>query len=184
MALKTITIGSNTTWQGAQWYPDATDLSNADLATLGAGIYEDGGFGAPVGIQNGRGNLIKTVLQGAIDRNGLLFLPGGRSLGANKVAPGDWVAIDGFGNVMVIPQRALPKTLTAAGTTTTGQKTITFTSSVLLLGWQVGTVINGTGVPTNSIITSISKNGLTITINIAATATATNTMTAGTFSHT
>jgi hypothetical protein len=182
MSLKTIGTLGTTTLQGAQFYHDSTDLSNADFATIAAGIFRDG--------LTGGGN-IPAILPGAFTRAGDLFIPDRNPLNPLKVKQGDWVAIDTFGNVFMIPQRALPKTLTLANcTTVNGSPIVTAPSSVTALGWQNGTHVTGTNIPNNSLIGSLAANGLSFSLVntsgalVNATGSASNTtITAGSFTH-
>jgi hypothetical protein len=172
-----------------QYWPDPTDLPAADLASVAQGIFEDGGYGSPPPAQRGAGNKIGRILPGAFVAGGLLFLPGGRAPGGIKVYPGDWVFNDGFGNAFIVPQRALPKTLTGSVTLTSGSNSVTSTTDIRTYGWQVGTHVTSSHTPANSVIGSISPDGKTFTLTdtsgVAANATgsATETMTAGTFTH-
>src|SRR5512135_48683 len=122
MATKTAGTLATTTLTAVQWSPDPNALSNADLATVALGIFKDAGqmkggpFGQPTE-NSGDGNKIANIFPGAFTRGGELFIPL-RGRNPLKVMPGDWVATDGFGNAFLIPQRAMPKTLTLANCTT------------------------------------------------------------------
>lgn len=61
---------------------------------------------------------------------------------------------------------------------TLGSPTLTTATSVLLRGWQIGQFINGTGLSANSVITDISADGKTITLNTNALGTGATTATA------
>ena len=159
---------------------------------MALGIYKDGGFGAPDGCDDGGGNLISAIFPGAFVRAGLLYIPG-RTRGTPLIVfPGDWVATDGFGNAFLIPQRAMPKTLTLANCTTViNTPAVTAPSSVLVLGWQNGTHVTGANIPTGSVIGDLASNGLTFNLyssttglKVNATGSASNTtITAGSFTH-
>ena len=182
MALLTLGTPAATSLQGRQFSMDPNYLAAGDLYTIVQGIWQDGGFGAPPNMQIGAGNRLNSINQGAFSRNGWLFLPGGRS--AIKVFQGDWVATDGAGNVFVIPQRACPRTLTASGNATNGSNIVTFASSILPLGWQVGTQIAGTGFAAGTLIRSIARNGLSMTTSNNFTGTTgAVALTAGTWTH-
>lgn len=193
MATKTAGTLATTTLTAVQFSPDPNALSNADFATIVEGIFNDGGFGCPLTMADSQGNQIGNFLQGAFVRSGCLWLPGGRA-GSDplRVFPGDWAAIDGFGNVFLIPQRAMPKTLTLANcTTVSGSPALVFPSSILTLGWQTGTHITGTNIPSGSVLGDIAPTGLfanlyAIATGVKANATGSSaavTITAGTFTH-
>jgi len=189
MATKTAGTLATSTLTAIQWFPGTT--SAADLATVAQGIYIDGGFGAPDGLSDGRGNRPGQIMGEAFSTNGLLYVPGRR--GPLIVYPGDWVANDGFGNVFLIPQRALPKTLTASVTLANASNIVTSATDIRTYGWQVGTHVTSSHTPANSVIGTIGPDGksftlVTINANQAptasnATGSATETMTAGTFTH-
>lgn len=189
MTAKTGGTLATTTLSGMQYWPDPTDLPAADLASVAQGIFEDGGYGSPPPAQRGAGNKIGRILPGAFVAGGLLFLPGGRAPGGIKVYPGDWVFNDGFGNAFIVPQRALPKTLTGSVTTTTSSNVVASATDIRTYGWQVGSHITGTGIPNLSVIGSISPDGKTFTLTDTtgaaanATGSATVTATVGTFTH-
>lgn len=199
MATNTIGTLATTTLQGIQWYPgyQGTDATHAtDFATVKNGVFYDNGqmvgsvFGGGSPDDGGAGNKIANILSSAVDASGWLTLPGGR--GRVRLVPGDWVAIDNFGNLFPIPIRALPKTLTLANCTTVNNSpALVFPSSVLALGWQNGTHVTGTNIPANSVIGDLTANGLAANLysavtglKINATGSASNiTLTAGTFTH-
>lgn len=196
MATKTAGTLATTTLTAVQWSPDPNALSNADLATIADGIYRDcgqkahGGFGGP-GLSDSAGNAPSVVFPGAFTRGGLLWIPL-RGRQPIEVMPGDWVANDGFGNVFLIPQRAMPETLTLANcTTVSGSPTITFPSDCRALGWQNGTHITGTNIPAGSVMFDLNSTGLTANLYASATGAKVNatgnsssvTITAGTFTH-
>lgn len=192
MATKTAGTLLTTTLTAIQYSPDPTTMSEADLATVAQGIFKDGGFGSPDGIADGSANKIAAIFPGAFTRAGLLFIPGRNRTGPLLVAPGDWVATDGFGNAFLIPQRAMPKTLALANcTTTNGSPNIVAPSSVLALGWQNGTHVTGTNIPAGSVIGDLAANGLSFNLyaiatgaKVNATGSAANVnITAGTFTH-
>lgn len=200
MALKTIGTLATTTLQGFQFTPDTSSsgVTPTDFATLTAAIFRDAWQlpGAPFGyggIDDGSGNKPGTILPGGFTRAGMLYIPGRQQSGPQLVRLGDWVAVDLFGNVFLIPQRALPKTLTLANcTTVSGSALITAPSSVIVLGWQNGTHITGTNIPSNSLIGDLAANGLTFNLysnatpGVKVTATgssSTVTITAGSFTH-
>jgi hypothetical protein len=107
-----------------------------------------------------------------------------------KLLPGDSIAIDQFGNVFVIPSRALPKTLTASVTIASGSPNVTSATDIRTYGWQVGTHVTSTSTPSGSVIGSILPTGLGFGLVAFATGLAavgagsfTETMTAGTWTH-
>lgn len=156
MATKTVGTTATTTLTAVQIPPsyNATPyISDTDWATIQNSILADGGNSHP-------------IYPGAFTRQGLLFLP--RDRGVIKLKSGDWVAVDPNGWPVVIANYALPQTLTASGTATSGSLAITFTASVIALGWQVGMPISGTNIPASSTIGAIAADGLTITIAPAA----------------
>lgn len=185
MALKTIGTLAMTTLSGAQFSPDPNALSNADFATVAEGIAND---------TAAQRNVVGSIMPGAYTRSGLLWLPH-EGPGRNQIAARngkDWVAIDSFGNVFFIPQRAMPKTLTLANcTTVSGSPVITAPSSIIPLGWQNGTHVTGTNIPAGCVIGLMSANGLTFSLFTYATGALTNatgsasnvTITAGTWTH-
>lgn len=199
MATKTSGTLATTTLTCIQWYPgfQGTNSTNAtDFATIAAGVFADcgpplGSFYGNAGPGNdGMGNKAAAILQGAVSPAGVLTLPGGR--GTIQLVAGDWMGVDGFGNLFAIPQRALPRTLTLANcTTVTTSPAIAFASDVRVLGWQNGTHITGTNVPNNSIIGDLATTGLTANLysavtglKVNATGSASNiTFTAGSFTH-
>jgi hypothetical protein len=199
MSTKTAGTLATTTLTAIQWYPgfQSTSSTNAtDFATIANGVFADpgppsGSFYGNSGPDNeGMGNKAAAILPGAVSPAGILTLPGGR--GTIQLDPGDWIATDGFGNLFPIPQRALPRTTTLANcTTVTGSPAIAFASDCRVLGWQNGTHITGTNVPSNSIIGDLSSTGLTANLysavtglKVNATGSASNTtLTAGTFTH-
>lgn len=199
MATKTSGTLATTTLTAIQWlpgYPGIDSTHATDFATLANGVYYDAGqpIGSVVGTgapdDGGIGNKISAIKPAAVTADGWLDLPGGR--GRLRLQPGDWIATDGFGNLFLIPVRAMPTTLTLANcTTVTSSPAITFASDVRLLGWQNGTHITGTNVPTGSVIGDLSPTGLTANLyssatgaKVNATGSASNTtFTAGSFTH-
>lgn len=193
MALKTIGTATTSSLKGFQ-IPDlvgATSvISAADIAAVANNIFDDvvgidGGPNNPVGAQN----LAQRIWPGALQFTGAgqctVFVPNRGRLNAYA---GDWIAFDpNTGAVFIIPANTMPTTLTATGTTTNNQPTITFASSVLLLGWTVGMSISGTNVPANSFIQQISADGKTVTLGNASSNLATgggsNTMTVSNWTH-
>lgn len=189
MATKTAGTPATTSLTAVQYSPAPSTLSDADLATIAQGIYKDGGYGAPDGVDDGAGNAIARIVPGAFIRAGLLWLPG-RSKRAVAIYPGDWVAVDGYGNAFPIPQRALPGTLTASVTLTNASNTVSSATNILTYGWQVGTHITSSHTPAGTVIGSIAGGGLSFTMVAVATGAAANatgsateTMTAGTWTH-
>lgn len=199
MATKTVGTPATTTLTAIQWLPgyQGIDSTHAtDFATITAGIYADGGqpIGSNVGTgypdDGGTGNKPSFILQGAIDKNGWVTLPGGR--GRIRLTPGDWICTDGGGNVYVVPVRALPTTLTLANcTTVNASPAITTPSDVRVLAWQNGTAVSGTNIPSGSIIGDLNTTGTGFNLysastglKVNATGSASNvTITAGTFTH-
>lgn len=196
MATKTAGTAGTTTLTVVQYFPNIAD---ADLATLNQKCWRDAGAViGPLGSgginADGGGNKPGQILPGAFTKQGLFFSPGGRTDAPLQAQPGDWFAVDGFGNGFVIPQRALPKTLTQSVTLVSGSNVVTSTVDIRTLGWQVGTAIASTHTPANAVIGSIGAGGLTFTMVTVtaspyavaaanATGSATETMTAGTFTH-
>lgn len=196
MATSTAGTLATTTLTAVQYSSDPNALSNADFAAIANGIYRDvgqkglGPYGGG-GVKDPAGNAPSVILPGAFTRAGLLWLPL-RGREPLQVMPGDWVANDGFGNVFLIPQRALPKTLTLANcTTVSGSPLLTFPSDIRALGWQNGTHVTGTNIPSGSVIFDIGVGGLTANLYAIATGLKVNatgssgavTVTAGTFTH-
>jgi hypothetical protein len=188
MATKTAGTLATTSLTAVQFSHDPNALANADFATIALGICKDG-------LESG-GNLIGAVQPGAFTRVGDLWLP--TSLfGPLKARNGkDWVCTDGYGNVFLIPQRAMPKTLTGSVTLTSGSNTVTSTTDITTYGWQVGTYITSSHTPAGTVIGSIAPGVKSFTMVAFATAgpgitaaaanatgSATETMTAGTFTH-
>lgn len=66
----------------------------------------------------------------------------------------------------------------ASGTTSNGSANVTFASNVKTLGWSNGMGITGTGIQANTTISSISADGLTVTLSANAAAGGTATLTA------
>jgi hypothetical protein len=204
MATKTVGTPATTSLTGVQYSPDPAAMANADMATIALGITRDAGSvgftGGPLGsgVANGDpgGNKVgvtaTSILPGAFNRRGEVYLPGGRCDAPMDAQPGDWVCNDAFGNIFLIPQRALPKTLTLANcTTVNASPALVFPSSIWALGWQPGTHVTGTNIPAGCVLGDISGNGLaanlyTFSTGLKANATgsASNvTITAGTFTH-
>ena len=194
MATKTAGTPATTTLTAVQYFPN---ISDADLATLNQKLWRDtgpliaGSFAAGPG--DGAGNKPGQTQPSGFSKDGIFTSPGGR--GFLKAWPGDWFAVDGLGNGFIIPQRALPKTLTNTCTLTTGSNTVTSTTDIRTLGWQVGTALSSTHTPANAVIGSIGPDGksytmVTVTNSpyavVAANATAgagAETVTAGSFTH-
>src|ERR1019366_2090421 len=154
MATKTVGTTGTTVLTAVQIPPsyNATPyISDTDWATIANSILGDGGYAHP-------------IEPGGFTRQGLLFLP--RKRGVVKLMPGDWVAVDLNGWPVVISNYSLPQTLTATGTHNT-TTTITFTSSVKALGWQVGMPLSGTSMGVAAVISAISADGLTVTASVA-----------------
>lgn len=196
MATKTAGTLSTTTLTAVQFSYDrsASGLTDTDLATIANEITRDN-VSLAIGADGG-GNKVgvtgASIQPAAVTRQGLVTLPGGRNDTPLEAYPGDWIATDGFGNVFVIPQRAMPKTLTLANcTTANGSPALVFPSSILALGWQNGTHVTGTNIPSGCVLGDISPNGLAAnlyTFSTGAKANATGsasnvTVTAGTFTH-
>lgn len=177
-------------------YPTTDSTHATDFATVANGVARDPGqplgatLGNSMGPRDAGGNKIGAQLPGAVDASGWVTLPGGR--GRVQALPGDWIANDGFGNVFVIPARALPKTLTLASCTTTNNSpALVFPSDIRTLGWQNGTHITGTNIPAGSVIGDLGPDGKSANIYAFATGLKANatgssaavTITAGTFTH-
>lgn len=172
MATKTVGTTGTTVLTAVQIPPsyNATPyISDTDWATIQNSILVDSGN-------------LHEILPGAFTRQGLLFLP--RHRGVIKLQPGDWVAVDVNGWPVVISNYSLPQTLTATGTHATS-KVITFATSVLALGWQIGMPVSGTNCGTSAVITAISSDGLTVTVSVASTGSGAQTVTvdAGGWTH-
>lgn len=167
MATKTLGSLTTSSLTGVQWpgSAGATSIADADIAAIANAILLDNDYPQP--------------LPGAFSRMGLLYIP---RRGILKMLDGDWAAYDASGFPFLVPRISAPTTLTAVcnGGTQGSPGTITFSSSVLALGWRPGTYISGTNV-TAGPIQSISGDGLTVTIN--TTGVPSGTITAGTFSH-
>jgi hypothetical protein len=164
MATKTVGTTGTTVLTAVQIPPsyNATPyISDTDWATIGIAILGDE-------------NPTHPIYPGAFTRQGTLYLP--RNRGSIKLKPGDWVAVDPNGWPVVISNYSLPQTLTATGTHNT-TTLITFATSVLALGWQVGMPISGTDAGTAAVITAISPNGLNVTVSVASTGSGAQTVT-------
>jgi hypothetical protein len=164
MSTKTVGTVSTTALTAVQIPPsyNATPyVSDTDWATIQNSILSDADGTHP-------------IVPGAFTRQGLLFLP--RHRGVIKLCPGDWVAVDLNGWPVVISNYSLPQTLTATGTHNT-TKTITFVTSVLALGWQVGMPLSGTSMGASAVISAISADGLTVTASVASTGSGAQTVT-------
>lgn len=175
MATKTGGTLATTTLTGVQFNYAPATLSDADLATISQGIYDES-------IIRRTGRRTVTV-NNALARNGQLFLPGGR--GVIKLTNGDWVFVDpATGWPIVIPYNAMPATLTATGNTHTSTLIDTLSANVNTLGWYPGMPITGTDVPASTRILSIAANGLSLILTAAATGThSTSTFTVSNFTH-
>lgn len=192
MATKTVGTPLTTSLTAVQYSPDPNKTSNADFATVAQGIWRDrtqsaaGPFGG--GNPHDDGGRVGSILAGAFVRGGLLYLPG-RERMPIVINPGDWICVDGFGNVFLIPQRALPTTLTGSVTLVSGSNVVTSATDIRTYGWQMGTHVTSSHTPASSVINTIAPGGLSFTITdtsgVAANATgsATETMTGGTFTH-
>ncbi len=169
--MSTKSLGSNgTTTLTALQFPSfsATSFSDADIATMVALILND---------------QIPSLQQvGAWSRMGLLYVP---NRGVLKTLPGDWVAVspnDGW-PILVSPI-ACPTTLTLTVANTSGSAVLTATTSALTAGWQIGAQVTGTGIATNSVISNISANGLSITLSkVCTSSNASLTATCGNYTH-
>lgn len=197
--MATLTAGTlaTTTLTAIRWVPgyQGIDSTHAtDFATIANGVARDPGqplgsvWGNASGPVDSLGNKTNQILQGAVDASGWLTLPGGR--GRVKLLPGDTVATDDFGNLFLIPARALPKTLTATVTTTNSSAAVTSSTDLRTLGWQNGTHVTGTNIPSGCVIGDLGTAGNSFnlyTFSTGAKATATGsgsvTATAGTFTH-
>lgn len=174
MATKTFGSLATTTLTAVQFSPDATTLSEADLATVAQGIYNQDVLAR---------SFVKRGVPGAFSRSGVLYIP---ERGYLKLFAGDWVAIDPFtGWPLLFPQSVVPKTLTATGTTNS-TTAVTFASSVIALGWARGLHITDASgdIPASTSIADISADGLTVTLSAAATGSHSgNVCTVGSFTH-
>lgn len=157
----TTTLGTGVQIQGPN---GASSVADADVAAVNNLILND----------------LNPVLAvpGAFSRMGLLYVP---NRGVLKMQPGDWVFVGPDGFPYLVPQIALPLTLTAVcnGGTSGTPGTVTFAASVIPLGWVVGAFLSGTNV--SGVIKAISADGKTVTVN--TTGTPTGTMTAGSWTH-
>lgn len=195
MATNTAGTLATTTLTAIQWYPNypGTDSTHAtDFATVAQGVARDPGpplgssYGNASGPVDSAGNKTNIILPDAVDVSGWVTFPGGR--GRVKLLPGDWIAVDGFGNVFPIPQRALPKTLTGSVTTTNASANVTSATDVRTYGWQNGTHLTGANIPNGVVIGDLATDGKSFnlyTFSTGAKANATGsgavTATAGTF---
>ena len=167
MVTKTVGTTGTTVLTAVQIPPsyNATPyISDTDWATIQNSILDDGALQTSP----------HPNYPGAFTRQGLLFLP--RNRGVVKLQPGDWVAVDVNGWPVVISNYSLPQTLTASGTHNS-TTTITFASSVLALGWQVGMPITGTSCGASAVISAISADGKTVTASVASTGSGAQTVT-------
>jgi hypothetical protein len=55
------------------------------------------------------------------------------------------------------------------GTPINGTPSMVMASSVLAAGWQIGGFVSGSGIPASPVISNISTDGLTVTLNKNAT---------------
>ena len=197
--MATLTAGTlaTSTLNAIQWYPGYQGTSSTtatDFASITNGVTRDAGqplgsvWGNASGPIDSAGNKVPTIQPDAVDVSGWLTLPGGR--GRIKLLPGDTVANDGFGNLFLIPSRALPKTLSASVTLVTSTNTVTSATDIRTYGWQAGTHVTSSHTPASTVIGTISPDGKSFTLvafatGAAANATgsATESMTAGTFTH-
>ena len=201
MATKTAGTLLTTTLTAIQYSPDPGVMANADVATIALGIMRDAGQAQPAGAtggfapatSDGGGNApggAFAIFSGAFTRQGLLWLPNRTTNGPMNIQPGDWVAIDGFGNAFPIPQRAMPKTLVLSITLTNGSNVATCATDIRAAGWQVGTHVTSAHTPAGTVIGSIAPSGKSFTLVAFATGAVANAtgsqaenMTAGTFTH-
>jgi hypothetical protein len=174
MTTKTGGTLATTTLTGVQFNYAPATLSDADLATISQGIYDD---------QLLAGAFVKSnTPNNPFVRNGQLFVP---NRGVLKVLVGDWVFIDpATGWPILISGNALPTTLTATGNTHTSTLLDNLSVNVKTLGWKPGMPITGTDVPASTQIAAIAANGLSLTLSAAATGTHSgNTYTVSNFTH-
>ena len=134
----------------------AIAVSDADLATIAQGIYKDVPFAG--------GNRPGAILPGAFSRQGLLWLPSDTRSSPLVVRTGDWVAVDSYGDVFLIPRRALPTTLTGSVTLASGSSVVASATDITSYGWQVGTHVASSHTPAGSVIGSIAPGGLSFTL--------------------
>ncbi len=169
--MATVTLGTRaTTTLTALQFPSfaATTFSDADIATINALILND--------------QEPSLAQVGAWSRMGLLYVP---NRGVLKCQPGDFVAVganDGW--PILVSAIACGTTNTLTGTDVSGSATLTVTTSAKAAGWQIGGQITGTGIATNTVISNISSDGLTITMSkVATSGNAGTTITYGTYIH-
>ena len=175
MAVKTGGTLATSTLSGVQFNPAPATLSDADLATISQGIFDQGILK--------RTGLRTVTVNNPFSRSGQLFLPGER--GVIKLIPGDWVFIDpATGWPIVIAANVMPATLTATGNTHTSTLIDTLSSNVKTLGWMPGMPITGSGIPASTRILSIATDGLSLVLTAATTTTvSTTTLTVSSFTH-
>jgi flagellar basal body rod protein FlgG len=175
MATKSGGTKATTTLTGVQFSYGKTVLSDADLATIAQGIYDDAILARSFKNVNVPGS--------PFSRDGRLYVP---NRGYLTVLPGDWVFIDpATGWPILISGNALPATLTATGNTHTSTLLDNLSTNVLALGWKPGMPITGTDMPAAVRIAAIAANGLSLTLSAAATGThAGNTYTVSNYTHT
>ncbi len=174
MTTKTGGTLATTTLTGVQFNYAPATLSDADLASISQGIYDDAALAGAFVNKNSPNN--------PFVRNGQLFVP---NRGVLKVLVGDWVFIDpATGWPILISGNALPATLTATGDTHTSTLIDALSANVRTLGWKPGMPITGTNIPASTRIASIATNGLSLRLSAAATgSTATQTYTVSNWTH-
>jgi hypothetical protein len=153
MATKTAGTNSTTNMTALQ-FPSfsAAAMADADIATIAQAIINDED---PPMIQ-----------PGAFSRMGLLYVP---NRGVLKCRKGDWVMVGPDGWPILVSSMAAPTTLAVNGTPVNLANQMVMASSVRVAGWQLGSLINGTGITAGTTITNISADGLTVTMSAAAT---------------
>lgn len=150
-------------------------LTPADIATLANTVLND-----RVPAQK----LTDMKVPGAFTGYNELVIPNRGNL---RLYPGDWVATDISGAMILLPSHAVPGTITATGNTHTSTLVDGLSTNVLLLGWRSGQAIQSSNadIPALARIASIASNGLSLTLTAAATGTnAGGTLTAGSWNHT
>lgn len=177
MATKTAgTISTTAIPYALQWFPGGQTL--ADWATLNAAAKTDEYH--VEGINNA---YPRPAARSSIDVGSGIVTISGR--GQLQLQPGDWVLVDGGGNVMVVTEDSMAATPTLSGTTNS-TTTLTVATSAITAGWQIGMPLKDASgdIPAGTVIAAISSNGLTVTMSAAATGShGSNNTTAGNWTH-
>jgi hypothetical protein len=180
MATKTAGTTSTSQLTAIQADPSVAAISAADMATIANDILTDNPRSAGPNLPGGASN---AIYPSAFSFNGLLFIP---NRGVLKVLPGDFVAVDKAGWPILLSSKTLPKTLTLTGNTTSSSPNLTnLSASAWAAGWEVGTPISGTGIASNTVISSIAANGLSLVMskNAASPQTGTTVTAGGGWTH-